>query len=328
MMIANKSAGKMKKKAVVALGGNAISMRDRPDTIPNQFDNTYESLDSIIELIEHGYDLAITHGNGPQVGNALLRVELSKGKAPILPLFICVADLQGGMGYMIEQCLQNLLVKNRIKRQIATIVTQVVVDENDPDFSNPTKFIGQFYRKDIAHKLANEMGWQMIRPFPGDRLKRWRRVTPSPRPQEIIESQTIKQLVDNGVIVISAGGGGIPVIRKEGRLQGVDAVIDKDRAAAVLAREIEAELLIILTDIEKVAINFGSPQQKWLKNVSLESMIEYFKQGQFSPGSMGPKIEAAINFLESGGEKVIITSIEKGYEAVRGRAGTRIVKQR
>jgi carbamate kinase len=314
------------KKAVVALGGNAISMRDRPDSIPNQFDNTYESLDSIIELIRHGYKLAITHGNGPQVGNALLRVELSKGKAPILPLYICVADLQGGMGYMIEQTLQNRLKEKGTRRNVTTLVTQVVVDHDDPDFADPTKFVGQFYRKDIAHRMAGEMGWQKIKPFPGDKLGRWRRVVASPRPTEIVESRVIKQLVEEGVIVIAAGGGGIPVIRKNGKLVGVDAVIDKDRAAAVLAREIEAELLIILTDIDRVAISYGTPQQKWLGQVALKKMIEYYNDGQFPPGSMGPKVEAAISFLQDGGKRVIITSIEKGFEAVRGRAGTRIVR--
>jgi carbamate kinase len=311
------------KKAVVALGGNAISMRDKPDTIINQFDNTSASLGSIIELVKHGYHLAVTHGNGPQVGNALLRVELSKKKVPILPLFICVADLQGGMGYMIEQCLQNMLKEKRIKRDVTTLVTQVVVDEDDPDFKSPTKFIGQFYRKDIAEKMASEMGWQKIKQFPGDR--RWRRVVASPEPREIIEGPTIKKLVDEGTIVIASGGGGIPVIRQGGHLIGVDAVIDKDRAAAVLAHQIEAELLIILTDIEKVAINYCKPDERWLDEVSLKEMESYYREGQFPAGSMGPKIEAAIKFLKSGGKKVIITSIEKGYDAVKGKAGTRIV---
>jgi carbamate kinase len=312
-----------KKKAVVALGGNAISMRDRDDTIPNQFDNTMASLGSIIELIRDDYQMAITHGNGPQVGNALLRVELSRGKAPVLPLVVCVADLQGGMGYMIEQCLLNRLRQERIDREVVTLVTQVVVDENDPDFSDPTKFIGQFYRKDIAEKLAAEMSWQKIRQFPGD--KRWRRVVPSPKPIDIIEKDAIKKLVDDGTIVIAAGGGGIPVFRKGGQLVGVDAVIDKDRAAAVLASVIDAELLIILTDIDRVAINFDQPNQKWLDNVALNDLIRYYEMNQFPPGSMGPKVEAAISFLKAGGKEVIITSIEKGYEAVRGKAGTRIV---
>jgi len=319
-----KSGRSGKKKAVIALGGNAISMRDRPDTIPNQFDNTYASLGSIIDLIKDGYQLAITHGNGPQVGNALLRVDLSKGKAPILPLYICVADLQGGMGFMIGQCLENSLKAAGIHREVVTLVTQVVVDENDPDFGNPTKFIGQFYRKDIAEKMAAEMGWQKIKQFPGDR--RWRRVVPSPVPIEIVESSTIKSLVDQGVIVIAAGGGGIPVIRKNGQLAGVDAVIDKDRAAAALAREIEAELLIILTDIDRVAVNFSKQNQKWLRHVTLEQIGRYFQEGHFAAGSMGPKIEAAMSFLKNGGKKVVITSIEKGYDAVRGKAGTTIVR--
>jgi carbamate kinase len=311
------------KKAVVALGGNAISIRDREDTIPNQFDNTMASLGSIIKLIRDGYQLAITHGNGPQVGNALLRVELSRGKAPVLPLVVCVADLQGGMGYMIEQCLLNRLQQEEIQREVVTLVSQVVVDEKDPDFQEPTKFIGQFYRRDIAEKLAAEMGWQKIRQFPGD--KRWRRVVPSPKPIDIIEKDAIKKLVDGGTIVIAAGGGGIPVVRKQNRLEGVDAVIDKDRAAAVLARVIDAELLIILTDIERVAVNYDQPNQRWLDKVSLKEIADYYEMGQFPPGSMGPKIEAAISFLEAGGKEVIITSIEKGYEAVRGKAGTRIV---
>ena len=313
-----------RKKAVIALGGNAISMRDNPDTIANQFDNTHASLGSIIELIRHGYQLAITHGNGPQVGNAILRVELSRGKVPILPLYICVADLQGGMGYMIEQSLHNRLEDEKIDRRVVTLVTQVLVDENDPDFKNPTKFIGQFYRKDIALKMAQEMGWQKVKQFPGD--IRWRRVVASPKPIRIIERQTVKRLVEMDTIVIAAGGGGIPVIKKGENLFGVDAVIDKDRGAAVLARDIEAELLIILTDVEKVAINYKQPNERYLDEVTLDEIVKYQEAGHFPAGSMGPKIEAAINFLRDGGKKVIITSIEKGYEAVRGSAGTRIMQ--
>ena len=313
------------KRAVVALGGNAISLRDKTDTIPNQFSNTLISLDSIIGLIKEEFQLAITHGNGPQVGNAIMRVEMAKDKAPILPLFICVADLQGGMGYMIEQCLLNRLKVESIARNISTIVTQVLVDKDDPAFANPTKFIGQFYRKDIAEKMADEMGWAAIKQFPGDKMKRWRRVVPSPKPLALIEKETIRKLVEANTIVIAAGGGGIPVINRNGNLEGVDAVIDKDLAGAVLAHDIDAELFMILTDVERVAVNFGTPEQQNLDEITIERLIEYRNHGQFPAGSMGPKIDAAINFIKRGGKKVIITSIEKGYEAVQGQAGTRII---
>lgn len=319
----NKSSrNKTVKKAVVALGGNAISNRDREDTIPHQFENTYTSLGSIVELIKGGYQLAITHGNGPQVGNALLRVELAKGKAPILPLYICVADLQGGMGYMIAQCLQNRLETEGIDRRVVTMISQVLVDDNDPAFKNPTKFIGQFYDRESAETLYKEMGWEMA-PFPGD--KRWRRVVPSPRPIKLIERETVRRLLENNSIVVAIGGGGIPVVKREQRIVGVDAVIDKDLAAAVMARDIGAELLIIFTDVEKVSINFGRADQKDLDEVTLDEIKAYRVEGHFPPGSMGPKIDAAIGFLENGGGKVIISSITKGYEAVTGKAGTRIV---
>jgi len=312
----------MNKRAVVAFGGNAISNRHVEDSISNQFTNTSESLSPIIELIKNGYQIAMTHGNGPQVGNALLRVDLARGKAPILPLHICVADLQGGMGYMIAQCLRNRLRHEKIDMEVATVISQVLVDENDPAFENPTKFIGQFYEHKKAVMLAEEMGWRKVAQFPGDR--RWRRVVPSPKPLELIEKETIRRLLDQNTIVVAAGGGGIPVVKREGNLIGVDAVIDKDLASAVMARDIGADLLLILTDIEKVAINYGKPEQRELNEVSLDQIRAYYNEGHFPAGSMGPKIKAAINFLENGGETVIITSLEKGFEAVSGRAGTRI----
>lgn len=312
------------KRAVVALGGNAISNRQVEDTIPNQFENTSRSLGTVIDLIRDGYQVAITHGNGPQVGNALLRVDLTRGKAPILPLYICVADLQGGMGYMIAQCLRNLLKKEKIDMEVATVVSQVLVDAEDPAFKNPTKFIGQFYHRRTAERMAKEIGWQKAAQFPGD--ERWRRVVPSPRPMELVEKETIRKLLDQNTIVIAAGGGGVPVIIKDGRIQGVDAVIDKDLAAAAMARDIGADQLLILTDVEKVAVDFGKPDQRNLDEVSLEQIKAYYAQGHFPAGSMGPKIEAAVSFLENGGRTVIITSLEKGFEAVNGRAGTRITR--
>jgi carbamate kinase len=312
-----------KKTAVVALGGNAISRNDEEDTIPNQFKNTNRSLGGIVELISSGYNLAITHGNGPQVGNAILRVELARDKAPILPLQICVADTEGGMGYMIEQCLENRLKKEKIKREVVTIVTQVVVDKEDPSIKNPTKYIGQFYTKEEAKEYKKKRGWVIKE----DSKRGWRRVVPSPMPLEIVEKDTIKSLVKNGIVVIAAGGGGIPVCRKEdGGLEGVDAVIDKDRASAVLARDIGAELLLILTGVEKVALHFGTLLQRDLNEITLLEAKKHLKEKHFPPGSMGPKIEAAISFLESGGKEVIITSIEKAFDSVKGKAGTRLVK--
>ena len=305
------------------MGGNAITKKGEEDTVARQFANTRESLRGIVELIRDGYNLAITHGNGPQVGNAILRVELAREKAPILPLGICVADTEGGMGYMIEQSLQNRLKKERIKRDVVTIVTQVIVDKDDPSIKEPTKFIGQFYSRKDAKRLARERGWVVKE----DRAKMWRRVVPSPTPLEIVEKKTVKNLVEKGVIVIAAGGGGIPVyVEKNGALEGVDAVIDKDRASAILARDIGAELLLILTEVQKVALDFGTVFQKDLDKMTVEEAKKYMKEGHFPPGSMGPKIEAAIQFLESGGREVIITSIPKAYDAVKkGSAGTRIV---
>jgi len=310
------------KTAVVALGGNAISREGEEDTIPKQFENTNKSLTSIVELIKENYHLAITHGNGPQVGNAILRVELARSKAPTLPLYVCVADTEGGMGFMVEQCLQNRLQKERIEREVVAVITQVVVDKNDPAIKNPSKFIGQFYTKEEAESFAKERGWVMKK----DSNRGYRRVVASPIPKEIVEKKTIKNLVEEGVVVIAAGGGGIPVCYNEdGTLQGIEGVIDKDRASAVLARDIQAELLLILTGVEKVFLNFGTLLQKELDKITLAEARQYLAEGHFPPGSMGPKIEAAISFLESGGKEVIITSIDKAHEAVLGKAGTKII---
>ena len=310
------------KTAVVALGGNAISPKDQEDTIAHQFRRTRESLREIIKLLKAGYRIAITHGNGPQVGNALLRVELARGKAPILPLGICVADTEGGMGYMIEQSLQNGLKEAGIDREVVTIVTQVIVDPGDPLFDKYTKFVGQFYSEEEIKELAKHNGWTVKE----DSGRGWRRVVPSPKPLHIVNAKAIKTLVDDGTVVITAGGGGIPVYIEDGyKLEGVDAVIDKDLASAVLAKEIGAEEFIILTDVDKVALHFGKPEQVWLDRVTADEAHEYLHQEHFPYGSMGPKVKAAINFIGWGGKKVIITSIEKVEEAIRGKAGTVIV---
>ncbi len=310
------------KTAVVALGGNAITLPGQEDTIANQFANTRKSLDGIIELARDGYRLVVTHGNGPQVGNALLRIELARGKAPVLPLGVCVADTEGGMGYMIEQSLQNRFRVEGIDRSVVTIITQMVVDPNDPAIANPTKYIGQFYTDGEAKLYSETRQWQMKQ----DADRGWRRVVPSPVPQKAIEGDTIKTLVDAGVVVIAGGGGGIPVyVDHRGLLEGIDAVIDKDLASAVLGNEIGAEILCILTGVEKVALNFGKPEEQELETVRLSELRKYVSEGHFPPGSMGPKINAAIKFLEGGGEMVTITSFKHARNAVAGRAGTRIV---
>ncbi len=309
------------KKAVVALGGNAIGSTGKED-IHEQFANTRKSLEGVIELVQEGYHLAITHGNGPQVGNALLRVEKTAHDIPALPLGVIVADTEGGMGYMIEQCLQNRLYRLGIKRDVITIVTQVIVDPNDPSIKNPTKFVGPLYTKKHAEKLKNTFDWIIKK----DSGKGFRRVVPSPIPLRIVNRRIIQQLVDQGVIVITAGGGGIPVYREmDGTYEGVDAVVDKDRASAVLARDINAKTLLILTNVENVYINFDQPNQKKLEHVTVSELKKYLNEGHFPPGSMGPKIEAAINFLESGGEEVIVTSLDKAKKALWGNAGTKIV---
>ncbi len=310
------------KTAVVALGGNAISHPKEEDTIANQFRNTRISLDGIVELIKAGYKMVISHGNGPQVGNAILRVELARGKAPILPLGICVADTEGGMGYMIEQSLLNRLKQEGIDRPVVTIISQVVVDKNDPAIQNPTKYIGQFYSEEDAKRYIDERGWTVKK----DGDLGWRRVVPSPQPIKIINAETIKELVNNGTIVIAVGGGGIPsFLDSNGDLEGMDAVIDKDLASAVLGNEINAEILMILTSIAKVALNFGKDSEELLADISVTEAKQYMQDGHFPAGSMGPKIDAAIQFIEGGGKQVSITSFENADKALDGKHGTRIL---
>ncbi len=311
------------KTVVVALGGNAISHQFEEGNIHQQFANTRQSLIGVVQLITQGYRVLITHGNGPQVGNALIRVEEARHQAPVLPLGVIVADTEGGMGYMVEQCLQNKLHDRDAKKEIATIVTQVLVDPDDPSIHNPTKFVGPFYDAKQAEKMKKRPGW-ILKEDPG---RGWRRVVPSPAPKKIVGKNVIKLLVENDVVVITAGGGGIPVYldKKSDWYEGIDAVIDKDLASAVLAREVEAEVLMILTAVDKVALNYGKPDQQFVDKMTVAEAQKYQSEGHFPPGSMGPKIQAAIHFLENGGEKVIITSIENSIEAAKEDAGTVIV---
>jgi carbamate kinase len=312
-----------KEIVVVALGGNAITREYEQGLIPEQFENTRRSLEGVVHLIKSGYRVILTHGNGPQVGNALIRVEESRDLVPPLPLGIIVADLEGGMGYMIEQSLQNKLHDAGLKNNVTTVLTQIVVDPKDPSIKNPTKYVGPFFKKEQVAELESKRGWEMKE----DKGRGFRRVVPSPVPQSIIEKKIISTLLENDIIVIAAGGGGIPVYRDaRGWLEGVDAVIDKDHASALLGNEVGANKLIILTGVDKVAINFGTDDQKDLDRLTVDEAKKYYDEGQFPKGSMGPKILAAIHFIEGGGKEVLITSIENVIEAMEGKNGTKIVK--
>ena len=311
----------MKKKAVIALGGNALIKKGQKGTIYEQFANTRRSTKSIVKMIKEGWDVVITHGNGPQVGAILLQNKVAKDLTPAMPLGICVAESEGLIGYMIQQCLSNALKKEQIEKPVIALITQVIVDQDDPSLSHPTKPIGPYYNEDEAIQLRKE-GCQMTRQPRG-----WRMVVPSPDPKQIVEGESIRKMLDEGIIVIASGGGGMPVVEKEnGGLDGLEAVIDKDLTAERLAEAVEAELLLILTDVEKVYLHYGTPKQKTLDKISLKELKNYYEMSHFPPGSMGPKILAAIRFLESGGKKVIVANIEKGWEALHGETGTLIVR--
>ncbi len=309
------------KKAVIALGGNALIKNGQKGTIYEQFENTRKSIKSIVKIIRDGWDVVITHGNGPQVGAILLQNIAAKDLTPAMPLGICVAESEGLLGYMIQQCLSNALKKEYIDKPVLALITQVIVDRDDPSLSNPTKPIGPLFDDNEANHMQKE-GYKMIRQSQG-----WRIVVPSPDPKQIVEGESIRKMLDDGIIIIASGGGGMPVVEKEnGGLDGLEAVIDKDLTAERLAEAIEAELLMILTDVDKVYIDYGTQEQKTLDKISLKELKNYYEMGHFPPGSMGPKILSAIRFLESGGEKVIVANIEKGWQALQGETGTLIVR--
>ena len=308
---------------IIALGGNAISSEVDSPSIEEQFEKTRQSVEFIAELIISGFRrILITHGNGPQVGNVILRNEMSAKFVRPNPIDVCVSDTQGQIGYMLQQLLKNALAFRGVTKDVSALVTQVLVDPKDPAFQNPTKPVGMFYKKDEATKLTRERGWNIKE----DAGRGYRRVVPSPKPIEIIERMMIKKLMDAGVIMIGVGGGGIPVVRQDnGVLVGVEAVIDKDLASSLVANEIGAKLFIMLTSIDHVMINFNKPDQKKLKTVKLSEIKKYLNSGEFAEGSMAPKIQASIDFLEKGGEKVVITKPENLMEAVFSEYGTHIV---
>jgi carbamate kinase len=312
----------MRETLVIALGGNAITRAGEPGTIPQQFQHTAETLHHLAPLFHTDARIAITHGNGPQIGNILIRVEEGERRVPRLPLDSCVSDSQGGMGYMIQRLACELFRRERLPRTAATIITQVVVNEGDPQMVHPSKPIGQFYGPDeIAHIRATSPHWEMREMEAG----RWRRVVASPHPLRIIEIDAIACLLDAGFVVIAAGGGGIPVAWEGPKLAGVEGVIDKDLVSALLARDLHAQKLVVVTSVERAAVRFGRPDQRWLDTVTVERARELLAAGEFPAGSMGPKIEAAIEFVSQGGEECIITSAERVVQAVSGSAGTHIV---
>lgn len=309
----------MPKKVLIALGGNAILTSTDKGTVPEQIKRLKDSCRYLVKIIEAGHTVAITHGNGPQVGDILLRSELAKHQLPPPPLDVCGAETQGMLGYMIQQVMGNQLRHSGLDKHVVSVVTQVLVERKDPAFKNPTKPVGEYFKKEQALVLEKECGWRLSEE-PG---KGWRRVVPSPHPIGIIEAEAIKQLMNSDLVVIACGGGGIPVVYNNyGELEGVEGVVDKDLTAAVMGREIGADVLLILTDTECVYLNYGRPDQKALKKVSIREAKRYLSEGQFSKGTMEPKIAAAIKFVEEGGEKAIISHLQWGKAALEGKFGT------
>jgi carbamate kinase len=308
---------------VLAVGGNSLIKEKNKIALSFQYESVKETSKFIADLVEAGLDLVITHGNGPQVGFIYRRGEIAVTELPLVPLDICAADTQGAIKYMFEKALMNEFRKRGIERKIAAVVTQTLVDGNDPAFENPSKPIGSFMSEEEAEAKKKESGWELME----DAGRGYRRVVPSPLPVEIIELEAIKLLVKNDYIVLAVGGGGVAVMRNEqGDLEGLEAIIDKDKASSLLARNIGAGNLIISTSVDEVYLNFGEKNQKALRNVSLPEINKYLEEGHFKPGSMKPKIEATIEFLEGGGEKAIITSPENLLKAFKGEAGTTITK--
>lgn len=314
----------MEKKgvAVVAVGGNSLIKDGSRMTVHDQYEAGRESMRHIVDMIEQGWEVVITHGNGPQVGFILRRSEISRQELHEVPLDYCGADTQGAIGYMFQLALHNEFMKRGMKKEGVAVVTRTIVDFNDPAFQNPTKPIGSFMNEKTAQERAAKENWTVVE----DAGRGWRRVVASPKPVRIVEASAIRALIDAGFVVVGVGGGGIPVIETEsGDLVGVEAVIDKDFGSSLLANTIHADLFLISTAVEKVALNFNKPNQKWLDRITVEEAKGYIAEGQFAKGSMLPKIQAILRFLENGGKQAIITNPENIGRALRGETGTWIV---
>ncbi|MFN8433295.1 MAG: carbamate kinase [Anaerolineales bacterium] len=316
----------MTKLAVIAVGGNSLIIDDKNVTVESQYQAAKQTCIHIADMIEQGWDVAIGHGNGPQVGYILRRSEIAAKTAGMheVPLDVCGADSQGAIGYAIQQNLQNILYQRGIKKKVVTVITQTLVDKTDPAFSKPAKPIGSFMDKEEAERRQQEQGWSVVE----DAGRGWRRVVASPQPKEIVELETVQTLLEKGIITITVGGGGIPVIDPgDGNYEGIAAVVDKDYASSLLARSIGANLFVISTAVEKVAINFGKPEQKWLDQITLAEAKAYLAEGtHFAKGSMAPKIQAIIWYLEAmPNGKALITNPENIGRALKGETGTWIV---
>ncbi len=312
----------MKRKiALIAFGGNAILPKTQRGLQSEQIKNAQKAAQLMIYIVKRGYDLIVVHGNGPQVGNLLIQMEESITKVPPFSLEVCDAMTEGSMGFMLEKAMVNELRKNSVDKDVATLITQVVVDREDPAFKNPTKPVGPFYTKYRAQMLRRGKKWAMIE----DSGRGYRKVVPSPKPIDVIPKRIIQDLVHSGKIVIALGGGGIPVIiNGRGLFEGVEAVIDKDYAASLVAREVKADLFIILTDVNRVCLNYGTPDEEPIEVMTVKQAEEHISQGQFPPGSMGPKIKAAIEYIQGGGKEVLITSSNHLKASLINRSGTKI----
>ncbi len=311
----------MSKLVLVAVGGNALIRGSQKGTAQEQFENAVDTAAAVVRLLRAGHRVVLTHGNGPQVGAALTRSELAAAYAYRLPLDCCVASTQGEIGYVLQYAMWQMLQQEGLKTPVVSLVTQVLVDSKDPAFKNPTKPIGPFYTKDVAARYRDLFDWTIVE----DASRGYRRVVPSPEPVEIIELDAIRACVDRGLVVIAAGGGGVPVFNDHDITKGVEAVIDKDHTSAILASQLQADVFAIATDVDRVSLNFGKASQRPLDLLTAEECRRYLQEGQFPAGSMGPKITAALKFLERGGKEAVITNSEHLVDAVDGKAGTHIV---
>jgi len=311
-----------KRVAVVAVGGNSLIKDEKRKSIPDQYEAAVESMRHIVDMVEQGWEVVVTHGNGPQVGFIHRRSEISRHELHEVPLDYCGADTQGSIGYMFVQALHNEFRLRGIKKHAVAVVTQTLVDPHDQAFQHPTKPIGSFMDEATAHERAAREGWVVVE----DAGRGWRRVVASPIPQEIVEADAIHKLINAGFMVVGVGGGGIPVVKLDnGDLKGVEAVIDKDFGSAILACMIQADLFLISTAVEKVAINFNKPDQKWLDRITVAEARQYLKEGHFAKGSMLPKIEAILKYMDCGGKTALITDPEHIKDALDGKTGTWIL---